>query len=74
MPYSFDQPDNGARVERLGVGRTISRDKYNAASAVVLLNDLLGDPAYLQKARAISKIVVDENGIKDSCDAIEDLL
>ncbi len=29
MPYAFDQPDNAARLERLGVGRTIRRKDYS---------------------------------------------
>jgi UDP:flavonoid glycosyltransferase YjiC (YdhE family) len=36
MPYSHDQPDNAARVERLGVGRTIERTRYTNT-----LNELL---------------------------------
>ena len=33
MPYSHDQPDNAARVTRLGIGRTLARDRYTAQSA-----------------------------------------
>ncbi|MEM1370441.1 MAG: glycosyltransferase, partial [Cyanobacteria bacterium P01_H01_bin.15] len=29
-PYSVDQPDNAARVERLGTSRTVSRKQYTA--------------------------------------------
>lgn len=31
VPYIGDQPDNAARVERLGTSRTIPRDQYSAA-------------------------------------------
>ena len=30
MPFSHDQPDNAARCARIGVARTISREKYTA--------------------------------------------
>ncbi|MCB1025099.1 MAG: glycosyltransferase family 1 protein, partial [Acidobacteria bacterium] len=33
MPYGLDQPDNAARVVRLGVARSIPRKKYSAALA-----------------------------------------
>ena len=28
VPYSYDQPDNAARIVRLGVGRQIKRNEY----------------------------------------------
>ena len=33
MPLAHDQPDNAARLERLGVGRTIAPRRYRAARA-----------------------------------------
>src|SRR5262249_29541061 len=33
MPYGHDQPDNAARMVRLGIGRTISRRHYTAGRA-----------------------------------------
>ena len=71
MPYSHDQPDNAARCERLGVGRTISRDKYTAATAAKQLRELLTDKNYRTNALDASKIVRAENGTHVACDAIE---
>ena len=51
MPYSHDQPDNAARITRLGIGRTIARDRYTVAAAVRELRALLDTPAYAQKAQ-----------------------
>ncbi|WP_235018619.1 hypothetical protein [Tolypothrix sp. NIES-4075] len=41
MPYSHDQPDNAARVQRLGTSRTISRKQYSTSSAAKQLRELL---------------------------------
>ena len=74
MPYSHDQPDNAARVERLGVSRTISRQQYLAARVTKALGELLGNPSYGTKATAIGRIIQAENGVKVACDAIENQL
>lgn len=71
MPCGTDQPDNAARVERIGAGRTISRDLYNAKSAAHELNILLTTPKYTERSALAAKQIHSENGIKSACDAIE---
>ncbi len=74
VPFSFDQPDNAARVVRLGVGRTISRKKYQQNLVVKELQLLLNNSQYKTKALEIAQIIQAENGVKTACDAIEALL
>jgi UDP:flavonoid glycosyltransferase YjiC (YdhE family) len=71
MPYSHDQPDNAARVERLGTSRTISRKHYLASRVAKTLGELLENPNYATKAAEIGRIIQAENGIGIACDAIE---
>ena len=71
MPYSHDQPDNAARIERLGTSRTIPRQQYSAKKVVKELNALLENPHYAARAMEISLIVQAENGVAVACDAIE---
>ena len=71
MPYSHDQPDNAARVERLGTSRTIPRKEYFAKRVALELNVLLENPSYANKAMEIRKIIQAENGVEVACDAIE---
>lgn len=71
MPFSHDQPDNAARCERLGVARTISREKYNAENAAKQIRELLGDLSYKANAIEASDIVKAEHGTTVACDAIE---
>lgn len=41
VPFAYDQPDNAARLERLGVARTIRHDDYRTPSVVQALQHLL---------------------------------
>lgn len=74
MPYSHDQPDNAARVQRLGTSRTILRKQYSASRVVKELSELLENPNYAAKAAEIGRIVQAENGVSVACDAIENQL
>lgn len=71
IPFNHDQPDNAARVERLGVGRTLARKKYTAANAVRELDRLLSDESYAERAAAVGKIVQAEDGARAAADEIE---
>jgi rhamnosyltransferase subunit B len=71
MPYSYDQPDNAARVKRLGTSRTIDRSQYTAVRVARELQALLENPNYAAKAAEIARIIQMENGVSVACDAIE---
>lgn len=71
MPYSYDQPDNAARVARLGTSRTISRQHYTRARVARELQALLANPSYATIAVEIGKILQTENGVGVASDAIE---
>lgn len=70
-PYANDQPDNAARVERLGTSRTIPRQQYTASRVAGELQELLENPQYATKAAEIGRIIRSENGVNVACDAIE---
>jgi UDP:flavonoid glycosyltransferase YjiC (YdhE family) len=74
MPYAHDQPDNAARCARIGVARTISREKYTAENAAKQLSELLGDLSYKANAEEAKRVVTVENGVRIACDAITDVL
>ncbi|MBW4579700.1 MAG: hypothetical protein KME42_09035 [Tildeniella nuda ZEHNDER 1965/U140] len=74
MPYSHDQPDNAARVERLGTSRTLPRKQYAAARVAKELRELLNNSSYTAKAAAIGQMIQAENGVIVACDAIEQQL
>lgn len=74
IPYGNDQPDNAARVERLGTSRTISRQQYTATNAVKELRELLSNPHYANKAAEIGRVLQADNGVKTACDEISKLI
>jgi rhamnosyltransferase subunit B len=75
MPYAFDQPDNAARVRRIGVGLSIGRQRYRAAAAARRLEWMLGGRGtsrdYVARAREIGRLVSGEDGLSVACDTVE---
>jgi len=74
VPFAFDQPDNAARLQRLGVARAIPRKHYTARRTSSDLEHLLTDPAYAARAAAAARRIAGENGVRTACDAIENHL
>lgn len=70
MPYAFDQPDNAARIVRIGVGRSVSRRRYKADRVVRQLQ-ALGMPGLRERARNLASRINLENGVATACDAVE---
>jgi UDP:flavonoid glycosyltransferase YjiC (YdhE family) len=74
MPYNFDQPDNAARIARLGAGQIIRRPQYRASRVARQLRQILDSPSYAEQARRLSQTVRNENGAVTACQAIERVL
>jgi UDP:flavonoid glycosyltransferase YjiC (YdhE family) len=73
MPYAHDQPDNAARMVRLGIGRTISRGRYTARRAALEIKELLR-PRYAERARLVGEQLQNEHGARAASDALEKML
>ncbi|MGA7415843.1 MAG: glycosyltransferase [Bryobacteraceae bacterium] len=74
VAFSHDQPDNGARVEEMSVGLTMSRDRYNIATAIPALESLLKDDAMRNKASETGRQIRAEHAVDAACDVIEETL
>jgi rhamnosyltransferase subunit B len=72
--YGHDQPDNAARLVRLGMGRSIPRERYNADLAAKEIGALLENPSYAKRADEISARVRRETGVEMACDLLSGLL
>lgn len=70
VPYSHDQPDNGLRVERLGVGRVIPRSRYRANRLARELK-LLFAGEYAAAARSTACETEREDGVTTACEGLE---
>ncbi|HVE71723.1 MAG TPA: glycosyltransferase [Thermoanaerobaculia bacterium] len=71
LPFGGDQYDNGARIERLGIGRTVRQHRYARDRVAALLQELLDRPGYSEQAAKARTRVLAEDGVRTACDAIE---
>ena len=61
-PYFVDQPDNAARVQRLGVARVIPLKQWAVTTVVRELRALMADSALIARAEVIGRQISMENG------------
>ena len=73
MPMSFDQPDNAARLKRLGAGLALSRKRFRAANVAAALSRLLDSPIIAARCRELAGRMAHERPIDTACDVIERL-
>jgi UDP:flavonoid glycosyltransferase YjiC (YdhE family) len=73
VAMAHDQPDNGIRVRRLGVGDCLPALRYSAGTAVPLLGRLLRHPEYRRNATRYAAELSANHAIARACDAIEAL-
>ena len=71
VPWAHDQPDNAARCARLGVSRTVRRDKYKWQFVATELERLLGEAAYARQARELAEQLSGEDGVTAACDDLD---
>ncbi|UPG85184.1 glycosyltransferase [Luteibacter aegosomatis] len=71
VPHGFDQPDNAARIARLGVGAVLPAWRYRADRAAVMLRGLLGEALTRDRAMRASNRLRVEDGTRNTADAIE---
>jgi rhamnosyltransferase subunit B len=74
VPFAFDQSDNAEHARRLGVSRTIYRNKYQASRVARELSKLLGERSYVERAKEVSRQLKRENGPACAADLIEQVL
>jgi UDP:flavonoid glycosyltransferase YjiC (YdhE family) len=73
MPYSHDQPDNARRMRRLKVARVIQRADYTPLRVARKVRTMLDEPEFARCAQSVARILARENGVRDACDALEEL-
>lgn len=71
VPHGFDQPDNAARIVRLGVGDVLPASRYRADAATTLLRALLSDDGVASRAQRAAVVIRAENGARVAADVIE---
>lgn len=71
VPWAHDQPDNADRIQRLGVGRSLKRSKYNVRNAARELERLLRESRYATAANQMGAKLAKEDGVGAACNVIE---
>lgn len=74
VPWGWDQPDNGARVERQGAALCIPKEQYSVERAVAALHRLRKETSFSCAAQAAAAHIQNEAGIMTAADSIETLL
>jgi UDP:flavonoid glycosyltransferase YjiC (YdhE family) len=74
VPFGWDQPDNAARVERFGAALSIARNEYSPGTAYKMLNRLLNEIQFTERAAKLGQALTLQNGIQEACDAVEGLV
>jgi rhamnosyltransferase subunit B len=70
-PMAHDQPDTAARVEKLGIGVSLSPQKFNAASLAEKLNALVTSQAVLERCKTYAGRVHPDQSLNETCMIIE---
>ena len=71
MPMGFDQFDNAARIERLGVGKALARKAFRGPALANLLGKLLADENVADRCCAVANRFAGADGIATAADAVE---
>lgn len=74
VPFSHDQPDNAARIKRMGCGLLLPRQHFTSAHSARRLEAIIAQPKYFQCAREIASQMTREDGAIAACDEIESML
>jgi UDP:flavonoid glycosyltransferase YjiC (YdhE family) len=73
MPHAYDQPDNAARLVRLGVAHKLEPRQFHAKRVARELEDLLSSSAVAARCREVAGRFVGVDSIGSTCDWIERL-
>ncbi len=66
IPFAYDQPDNAARCERLGVARVLSRRSLSLRNLRRALESLLANPSYSTAAASLAADIRQEDGASEA--------
>jgi len=69
----FDQPDNGQRIERLGLGRTFDQGRYKRGNAVGSIGELMASVEIRARCREFAPKVDAVGSLERACALIEGL-
>jgi rhamnosyltransferase subunit B len=73
VAHSHDQPDNGFRIERLGLGSCVPPRRYRASEMATTLRTLVDSDEIRARCRDYSLKIDSDAALRQACDLIERL-
>jgi rhamnosyltransferase subunit B len=73
VPSAHDQFDNGWRIERLGLGRSLPRTRYRALQAAAEMRAIRDDRGMARRSRDFSQRIDSDAALERACELIEKL-
>lgn len=74
VPWGWDQPDNGVRVEHQGAALRIPKEQYTTERATAAIHRLRSEASFTLQSGAAAAHILSENGLTIATDRIECLL
>jgi UDP:flavonoid glycosyltransferase YjiC (YdhE family) len=74
MPMSHDQPDNAARLARLGVGRSLPPRRFTAPAVAQVLDEMLKSDTVAERCREVARNFHGSDPIGEACRLVEKLV
>lgn len=73
MPFAHDQPDNAARLRRLGVGSSLSVKEFRAPAVARELRPLLESPEVAGRCAEYARRIRETNALEQTCRLLEEM-
>jgi rhamnosyltransferase subunit B len=73
VPNAHDQPDNGQRIERLGLGVALAPRRYSVARATRAISQVCRTPSFAARCRAFAPRIDSRASLERACALIEGL-
>jgi UDP:flavonoid glycosyltransferase YjiC (YdhE family) len=74
MPIAYDQPDNAARLARLGVAAVLPPRRFRGPAVAAALDGLLASPEVAARCRATARRGDGFGGVEAACARLEEAL
>ena len=71
MPMAHDQPDNAARLERLGVAASLDRKRFLGPAVQAALDRLLGSPDVQAQCQQAAARIAQSDPLAETCLLLE---
>ena len=73
VPHAHDQPDNAARVQKLGLGKFMYPEQYCGPAVAATLKEMLSDAQLLARCKQFAGRIQPDAALAQTCSLIEGL-